>query len=75
MNEYERTGVGDEAADERDMTEQPGLSGGEFPGAEERTDEMSEELTPAGETTAYGGRLGDYGPEGTIGTVEPGSAS
>lgn len=75
LREYERTGVGDEYDQERDMGEQPGLSGGEFPGAEEVTDEMSAELEPDGQETTFGGRLGDYGPEGAIGTIDEGNAT
>jgi hypothetical protein len=66
----ERTGVGDEYPDERTMDEQPGLSGGEYPGAEEETEAMSEELPPSGEATTFGGRLGTPGPEGTMGTID-----
>jgi hypothetical protein len=66
----QRTGVGDEYPDERAMDEQPGLSGGEYPGAEEETEAMSEELTPRGEATTFGGRLGTPGPEGTMGTID-----
>ena len=33
MSEYEREGIGDEYPDERTMNDQPGLSGGEYPGA------------------------------------------
>ena len=66
----ERTGVGDEYPEERTMDEQPGLSGGEYPGAEDETEAMSEELTPSGEATTFGGRLGTPGPEGTMGTID-----
>lgn len=66
----ERTGVGDEYPDERTMDEQPGLSGGEYPGAEEETEAMSEELPPSGDATTFGGRLGTPGPEGTMGTID-----
>jgi hypothetical protein len=66
----ERTGVGDEYPDEQTMDEQPGLSGGEYPGAEEETEAMSEELSPSGEATTFGGRLGTPGPEGTMGTID-----
>jgi hypothetical protein len=66
----ERTGVGDEYPDERTMDEQPGLSGGEYPGAEEETEAMSEELSPSGEATTFGGGLGTPGPEGTMGTID-----
>ena len=66
----ERTGVGDEYPDERTMDEQPGLSGGEYPGAEEETEAMSEELPLSGEATTFGGRLGTPGPEGTMGTID-----
>jgi hypothetical protein len=31
---------------------------------------MSEELTPSGEATTFGGRLGEPGPEGTMGTLD-----
>ena len=66
----ERTGVGDEYLDQVTMDEQPGLSGGEYPGAEEETEAMSEELSPSGEATTFGGRLGAPGPEGTMGTID-----
>jgi hypothetical protein len=66
----ERTGVGDEYSDQVTMDEQPGLSGGEYPGAEEETEAMSEELPPSGEATTFGGRLGMLGPEGTMGTID-----
>jgi hypothetical protein len=66
----ERTGIGDEYPDERTMDEQPGLSGGEYPGAEDETETMSEELTPSGEATTFGGRLDTPGPEGTMGTID-----
>jgi hypothetical protein len=66
----ERTGVGDEYPDERTMDKQPGLSGGEYPGAEEETEAMSEELTPSGEATTFGGRLSAPGAEGTMGTLD-----
>jgi hypothetical protein len=66
----ERTGVGDEYPDQVTMDEQPGLSGGEYPGAEEETEAMSEELPPSGEATTFGGRLGTPGPEGTMGTID-----
>jgi hypothetical protein len=66
----ERTVVGDEYPDEQTMDEQPGLSGGEYPGAEEETEAMSEELPPSGEATTFGGRLGTPGPEGTMGTLD-----
>jgi hypothetical protein len=66
----ERTGVGDEYPDERTMDEQPGLSGGEYPGAEEEIEAMGEELPPSGEATTFGGRLGTPGPEGTMGTID-----
>lgn len=76
MNEYEteRTGIGDEFPDERTMDAQPGLSGGEYPGAEDVTDAMSETLTPRGEDTTFAGALGGYGPEGAMGTIEEGNA-
>jgi hypothetical protein len=66
----ERRGVGDEYPDEQTMDEQPGLSGGEYPGAEEETEAMSEDLSPSGEATTFGGRLGTPGPEGTMGTLD-----
>ena len=66
----ERTGVGDEYLDEQTMDKHPGLSGGEYPGAEEETEAMSEELPPSGEATTFGGRLGTPGPEGTMGTID-----
>lgn len=69
----ERTGVGNEYPDERTMDDQPGLSGGEYPGAEEQTDVMSDDLSPAGKETTFGGRLGGYGPEGAIGTLDEGN--
>ena len=75
LREPERTGVGDEYPDERTMNAQPGLSGGEYPGADEVADEMAEALTPDGEETSFGGAVGGYGPEGAMGTVEPGNAS
>ena len=74
LTDLERTGVGDEYPDERTMDDQPGLSGGEYPGAEEQTDAMSEALTPSGEDTTFGGELGDYGSEGTMGTIDEGNA-
>ena len=66
----ERTGVGDEYPDEQTMDEQPGLSGGEYPAAEEETEAMSEELPSSGAATTFGGRLGAPGPEGTMGTID-----
>lgn len=74
LPDLERIGVGDEYPDERTMDDQPGLSGGEYPGAEEQTDVMSDDLTPGGEETTFGGRLGGYGPEGTMGTLDEGNA-
>lgn len=81
MSETERTtretreGVGDEYPAEQAMNEAPGLSGGEYPGAEDVTDEMSDELPPEGDDTTFGGAFGGYGPAGTIGTVEQGNAA
>jgi len=57
------------------MGDAPGLSGGEYPLAEEQLDVMSDELTPAGEATTFGGALGGYGPAGTMGTVDEGNAA
>ena len=89
MNGSERTGIdaaergdltnlarggGEEYPDERTMDDQPGLSGGEYPGAEEQTGVMSETLTPSGEATTFGGELGDYGPKGTMGSIDEGNA-
>ena len=74
MSEYEREGIGDEYPDELTMNDQPGLSGGEYPGAEEQTDAMAGALDPAGGSTTFGGRLGDYGPEGAMGTIDEGNA-
>lgn len=77
MSETERTmreGVDDESPAEQAMNEAPGLSGGEYPGAEDAADEMSAELPPDGEDTTFGGALGGYGPAGTIGTIEQGNA-
>ena len=71
----ERTGIGDEYPDEQTMDEQPGLSGGEYPGAEEETEAMSEDLSPSGEATTFGGRLGTSGPEGTMGTLDEAEAT
>lgn len=65
-NEADRDRIG-----EQTMDEQPGLGGGEFPGAEDETDSMSDELAPDGEATAFGGHLGEPGPAGTIGTIDP----
>ncbi len=78
MSEFERlerAGVGDEYPEEDTMTAAPGLSGGEYPGAEGVEEGMSGDLTPAGEATTFGGALGDYGPDGTMGTIEAGNAS
>ncbi len=78
MSEFERlerTGVGDEYPEEDAMTAAPGLSGGEYPGAEAVEEDMSGDLTPAGEATTFGGALGDYGPAGAMGTIDQGNAS
>ena len=74
MSEDEREGIGDEYPDERTMNDQPGLSGGEYPGAEEQTDVMAGALDPSGGSTTFGGRLGDYGPEGAMDTIDEGNA-
>ncbi len=60
--------------DAETMGDAPGLSGGEYPLAEEQLDVMSDELTPAGEATTFGGAVGGYGPAGTMGTVDDGNA-
>ena len=52
---------------EQTMDEQPGLSGGEFPGAEDETESMSDELAPDGEATTFGGHLGEPGPPAPLG--------
>jgi hypothetical protein len=77
MSEFERlerTGVGDERPEEDTMNAAPGLSGGEYPGAEGVEDDMSDALTPGGEATTFGGALGDYGPGGTMGSIDEGNA-
>ncbi|MDQ2830200.1 MAG: hypothetical protein M3Y74_14295, partial [Chloroflexota bacterium] len=77
MSEFERlerTGVGDERPEEDTMNAAPGLSGGEYPGAEGVEDDMSDALTPSGEATTFGGALGDYGPGGTMGSIDEGNA-
>ncbi len=71
----ERTGAGDEYTEEDAMTAQPGLSGGELPGAEAVEEDMDGNLTPGGEATTFGGALGGYGPAGTVGTIDAGNAS
>ncbi len=71
----ERVGIGDEYPEEDAMTAAPGLSGGEYPGAEAATETMSNDLTPGGAATTFGGALGDYGPSGTMGTIDDGNAS
>jgi len=70
----ERTGVGDERPEEDTMNAAPGLSGGEYPGAEGVEDDMSGGLTPGDEATTFGGALGGYGPAGTMGTIDEGNA-
>lgn len=56
------------------MGAQGGLSGGEYPGAEDVTDAMSETLTPDGEDSTFGGATAEQGPLGTMGTIDPGIA-
>lgn len=74
MNESEYTASGDEYPDERVMEPEPGLSGGEYPGAEEVTEDMSAALEPRGDMTTFDGAVGGYGPEGAMGSVEEGNA-
>jgi len=75
IERLERTGIGDEYPEEDTMNAAPGLSGGEYPGAEGVEDTMSEDVISAGdETTSFGGAYGGYGPEGTMGTIDEGNA-
>ena len=74
MAEYDREGVADDLIGQQTMGEEPGLAGGEFPGAEDEVEDMSEHLEAPGQATTFGGRYGSLGPEGTIGTIEEGNA-
>ncbi len=60
----------DEAYTETETDGEPGLSGGEYPGSEDELAVKAGDLLPEGESTTFGGALGDYGPAGTMGTID-----